>query len=61
MVQEYERLRQMVEAAADDVAKAEGGNKAAGTRVRKVMQEIKAAAQDVRKKVLETRSAPSPT
>ena len=36
--------------AEDDVAKAEGGNKAAGTRVRKKMQEIKAAAQDVRKK-----------
>jgi hypothetical protein len=61
-MQEYERLKQMVEAAADDVAKAEGGNKAAGTRVRKAMQDIKAAAQDVRKKILESRSAePTPT
>jgi hypothetical protein len=58
-MQEYERLKQLVEAAAEDVAKAEGGNKAAGTRVRKAMQEIKNAAQDVRKKILEVRSAES--
>jgi len=57
IMEEYERLRKLVEAAADDVAKAEGGNKAAGTRVRKTMQEIKAAAQEVRKKILESRSA----
>ena len=56
-MEEYERLRQMVETAAEDVAKAEGGNKAAGTRVRKMMQDIKNAAQDVRKKILEVRSA----
>ncbi|HVP10156.1 MAG TPA: histone H1 [Phycisphaerae bacterium] len=60
-MQEYERLKQLVEAAAEDVAKAEGGNKAAGTRVRKSMQEIKNAAQDVRKKILEVRSAESGT
>ena len=54
-MQEYEQLKQLVVEAADDVAKAEGGNKAAGTRVRKKMQEIKAAAQDVRKKILEGR------
>jgi hypothetical protein len=58
-MQEYDQLRQMVEAAADDVAKAEGGNKAAGTRVRKAMQEIKNAAQEVRKKILEVRSSES--
>lgn len=61
MVQEYEALRQLIEAAADDVAKAAGGNKAAGTRVRKAMQEIKSSAQEVRKKVLEVRSVPSPS
>jgi hypothetical protein len=56
----YQHLKELVEAAADDVAKASGGNKAAGTRVRKVMQEIKEAAQTVRKAVLEVRSqAPS--
>ena len=55
-MQEYEKLRELVEAAADDVAKAVGGNKAAGTRVRKSMQDIKETAQMVRKKILEVRS-----
>jgi len=41
----------------DDMAKCEGGNKAAGTRVRKAMQDIKAAAQDVRKDVLSLRDS----
>ena len=53
----YERLKQLIEACADDIAKAEGGNKAAGTRVRKAMQDIKNTAQEVRKGILETRSA----
>ena len=56
-MQEYDHLKTLVEEAADDVAKAQGGNKAAGTRVRRSMQEIKNAAQDVRKKILELRSA----
>ena len=56
-MQEYEELKQLIETAADDVAKAEGGNKAAGTRVRKAMQDIKNAAQKVRTKILEVRSA----
>ena len=55
---EYDTLKRLVEEAAEDVAKATGGNKAAGTRVRKKMQEIKAAAQDVRKKILEGRETP---
>ena len=55
-MEDYERLKVLVESAVDDVAKAEGGNKAAGTRVRKIMQEIKAAAQEVRVKILEVRS-----
>ena len=57
-MQEYDTLKRLVEEAAEDVAKATGGNKAAGTRVRKKMQEIKSAAQDVRKKVLEGREEP---
>jgi hypothetical protein len=56
-MEDYENLRQLVEAAADDVAKAEGGNKAAGTRVRKIMQDVKNSAQEVRKKILEVRSS----
>ena len=55
-MEEYDHLRELVESAADDVAKASGGNKAAGTRVRKAMQDIKEAAQTVRKKILEVRS-----
>ncbi|MGA2915578.1 MAG: histone H1 [Sedimentisphaerales bacterium] len=55
-MQEYENLKKIVEEADSDVKKAEGGNKAAGTRVRKQMQQIKQAAQVVRNKVLELRS-----
>ena len=54
-VQEYETLKRLIAEAEDDIQKAEGGNKAAGTRVRKTMQDIKNAAQDVRKKILELR------
>jgi len=58
-MQEYDRLRELVESCVEDVAKAEGGNKAAGTRVRKTMQDIKNAAQEVRKTILEVRSSDS--
>ena len=57
LMQEYENLKRLVTEAEDDVNKAVGGNKAAGTRVRKKMQEIKAAATDVRKRILEIRNA----
>jgi hypothetical protein len=56
----YDRLVKLVEDIAEEVRKAEGGNKAAGTRVRKAMQEVKKAAQDVRVSILETRSESSP-
>jgi hypothetical protein len=55
-MQEYEALKNLVEEIENDINKAEGGNKAAGTRVRKQMQMIKQAAQDVRNRVLELRS-----
>jgi tripartite-type tricarboxylate transporter receptor subunit TctC len=54
-MQEYEDLKALVAEIEADVSKAEGGNKAAGTRVRKQMQAIKQAAQTVRNKVLELR------
>jgi hypothetical protein len=60
MMPEYETLKKLVTEAEEDVAKAIGGNKAAGTRVRKKMQEIKSAAQDVRKKILEGRDGDAP-
>ena len=59
-MQEYDTLKRLVTEAEEDVAKAIGGNKAAGTRVRKKMQEIKAAAQEVRKKILEGREGEAP-
>jgi len=55
-VEEFETLKRLIEEAAEDIQKAEGGNKAAGTRVRKTMQDIKNTAQDVRKRVLDLRS-----
>ena len=55
-MQEYEDLKTMVAEIEADIRKAEGGNKAAGTRVRKQMQQVKQAAQSVRNKVLELRS-----
>jgi hypothetical protein len=54
-MQAYEQLKQLVAEAEEDIRKAEGGNKAAGTRARKQMQEIKAAAQAVRVAILEIR------
>ena len=56
-MQEYEDLKTLVAEIEADIKKAEGGNKAAGTRVRKQMQDVKQAAQVVRNKVLEMRSA----
>ena len=58
-MQEYEQLKELVDNVAEDVDKATGGNKAAGTRVRKAMQDIKSIAQEVRKKILEVRSTES--
>jgi hypothetical protein len=55
-MQDFETLKRLIAEAEEDVAKFEGGNKAAGTRVRKKMQDIKNTAQDVRKKILENRT-----
>lgn len=52
-------LQNMIDELSDalkDAAKHDKGQKAAGTRVRKVMQGIKSAAQDVRKQVQNDRS-----
>lgn len=55
MLESYEQLKQLIAEVEDDVRKAAGGNKAAGTRVRKSMQDVKNAAQALRVKVLEER------
>jgi hypothetical protein len=56
-MQEYEDLKALIAEIDNDINKAEGGNKAAGTRVRKQMQKVKQAAQVVRSRILEIRSA----
>ena len=56
-MQEYESLKVLVVEIESDINKAEGGNKAAGTRVRKQMQAVKKASQEVRNRILEIRSA----
>jgi hypothetical protein len=54
-VEAFERLKQLVTQAEEDVRKAAGGNKAAGTRARQSMQDIKNAAQEVRQAILAAR------
>lgn len=45
----FEELRSIIEAQQEDISKFyEKGNKAAGTRVRKGMQELKKKAQEIR-------------
>ncbi|MFM1832822.1 MAG: hypothetical protein RLZZ461_1138 [Planctomycetota bacterium] len=48
----YEQLRRLIDSCADDVQKAAGGNKAAGTRVRKIMQDVREAAKQLRTDIL---------
>lgn len=57
MSQNYENLVQVVETVRADIEKAESGNKAATSRVRKSMQEIKNIAQEIRKEMLEVRDS----
>ena len=57
MTQNYKNLVAAVEAVRPDMEKAEKGNKAATSRVRKAMQEIKAIAQELRKEMLELRDS----
>ena len=55
-MQEYEDLKTLMAEIEADINKAEGGNKAAGTRVRKQMQAVKQSAQSVRNRILEIRA-----
>ena len=56
-MEEFDNLKARIADAEEDLAKAEGGNKAAGTRVRTAMQDVKNLAQDIRKKILELRDS----
>jgi hypothetical protein len=57
-MKKFEELKDLVTSVEND-AKAfyEKGNKAAGTRLRNVLQKIKVAASDIRKEVTETKKA----
>ncbi len=55
-MESYENLKALVLGVEADLIKAQAGNKAAGTRVRKEMQAIKKAAQEVRQAILELRA-----
>ena len=55
MLETYEQLKSLVASVEEDIRKAAGGNKAAGTRVRRSMQDVKNTAQTLRVKVLEGR------
>ncbi|MFN9977812.1 MAG: histone H1 [Phycisphaerae bacterium] len=57
----FEKLKKIIAEAEADVLKFDGGNKAAGTRVRKSMQDVKSAAQEIREKVLENRDVEKPS
>jgi len=57
MSQYFDRLVESLEATRADVEKAEAGNKAATSRVRKSMQDVKNLAQELRKEMLELRDS----
>ncbi|MGD9689580.1 MAG: histone H1 [Phycisphaerales bacterium] len=52
----FDRIKQLIASCEEDLAKAKGGNKAAGVRVRGIMQDVKAAAQEVREAILTLRA-----
>ena len=54
----FEQIRELILAMEDDFAKFyDKNNKAAGTRVRKGMQDLKVMAQDIRKEVQDKKNA----
>ena len=55
-MQKYETLKQLVTNMETDVQKFYNGNNAAGTRVRKHLQDVKKACQDMRNEVQEIRA-----
>ena len=52
----YDNLQNVINDGQSDVTKFVGGNKSAGTRVRKAMQTIKSLAQEVRVEVQEQKN-----
>ena len=57
-MEQYQKLQQLLTTFEEDFRKFyEKGNNAAGTRIRKHMQDLKKAAQDIRNNVQEKKSA----
>ena len=57
-MEKFEDLKTIIESMSEDVAKFDDkGNKAAGTRVRQSLQQIKTVAQDLRKEISERKNA----
>ncbi len=60
-MKEYEKIKQLLAAIEEDVIKfSEKGNAAAGTRVRKGLQEVKRACQDMRDAIQDLKKTDSP-
>lgn len=60
-MKEYEKIKQLVASIEEDVLKfSEKGNAAAGTRVRKGLQEVKRACQDMRDAIQSMKKTDSP-
>ncbi|MDA0803393.1 MAG: histone H1 [Planctomycetota bacterium] len=57
IMEAYEKLLALATTAKDDMEKAADGNKAAGTRARKAMQEIREQAKVVRDAILQARGS----
>jgi hypothetical protein len=59
-MKEYEKIKQLVASIEEDVIKfSEKGNAAAGTRVRKGLQEIKRACQEMRDAIQDQKKSES--
>ncbi len=52
-------LKQVIADLESDASKVDAGNKAAGTRVRKSLQDVVAQSKEIRKAVLESRNSDS--
>lgn len=56
MDEKFKQLNQLNETAQSEAVKFAGGNKSAGTRLRKVLQDIKNLSQEIRKDVQEIKN-----
>ena len=60
MANHFDSLKDLVAGMEDDFAKFyDKGNKAAGTRIRKSMQDLKKVAQDIRSDVQDSKNTPA--